>query len=176
VRLRMGLLAAAVTAGGWAIVATPARAQQQDDATSIAIVDAANTYDIEASGLAEKRTKNKDVEALAKQFVHDHSAVRQQDRDLAKKLGITPTPPKDFALTKDHEAAMGKLEKASTAQFDRTYLENEVAYHKAVIDAINTVLLPAIKNPELKTLVQQVGPAFNAHLVAAQNLLAKLPQ
>jgi putative membrane protein len=174
VKLSMGLLA--VAAGGLGLFAIPARAQQPDDPTSVAIFDAANTYDIEASGLAEKRTKNKDVEALAKQFVHDHSAARQQGRDLAKKLGITPTPPKDFALTKDHMAAMAKLKSASDAQFDRTYLENEVAYHKAVIDAINNVLLPSIKNPELKTLVQQIGPAFNAHLIAAQNLLSKLPQ
>ena len=28
-------------------------------------------------------------------LARDHKAVRQQGRDLAKKLGVTPTPPKD---------------------------------------------------------------------------------
>lgn len=153
-----------------------AQAQKLDDPTIVAIYDAANTFDIEASGLAAKRTKNADVKKLAEQFVRDHSAVRQQGRDLAKKLGVTPTPPKDLPLAKDHATAMAKLKSVSDAGFDRAYLENEVAYHKAVIDALNNTLEPATQNAELKTLEQTVAPAFNAHLVAAQNLLDKLPK
>ena len=34
--------------------------------------------------------------------------------------------------------------------------------------------LPAIKNAELKAFVEKVAPAFEAHRVAAANLLAKL--
>jgi predicted outer membrane protein len=48
-----------------------------------------------------------------------------------------------------------------------------VAYHQAVIDAINQKLLPAIKNPELRAFVQKVGPAFQAHLDAAKKLAQK---
>ena len=153
-----------------------ARAQKPDDPTNFAIYDATNTLDIEASGLAANRTKNADVKKLADQFVHDHSAVRQQGRDLAKKLGVTPTPPKECALCTDHTAAMAKLKKASDAEFDRAYLENEVAYHKGAIDALNNTLIPGAQNAELKSLEQTVAPAFNAHLVAAQNLLGKLPK
>jgi putative membrane protein len=39
-----------------------------------------------------------------------------------------------------------------------------------VIDAIRTTLLPAIENAELKALVVKVAPAFEAHMIAAQNL------
>ena len=87
-------------------------------------------------------------ENLAKMFVRDHSAVRQQGRDLAKKLGVTPTPPKDFGMAKDHADAMAKLEGVSGPAFDRAYLENEVAYHKAVIDAITGTLL--LYDPECR--------------------------
>ena len=153
-----------------------AQAQKLDDPTIVAIFDAANTFDIEASGLAAKRTKNADVKNLANQFVHDHTAVRQQGRDLAKKLGVTPTPPKECALCTEHTAAMAKLKSTPDAGFDRAYLENEVTYHQEVIDAINKTLLPATQNAELKTLETTVAPAFNAHLVAAQNLLDKLPK
>jgi putative membrane protein len=140
-----------------------AQAQKLDDPTIVAIFDAANTFDI-------------DVKNLANQFVHDHTAVRQQGRDLAKKLGVTPTPPKECALCTEHTAAMAKLESTPDAGFDRAYLENEVTYHKEVIDAINKTLLPATQNAELKNLETTVAPAFNAHLVAAQNLLDKLPK
>ena len=171
--MRVASIAVGMLALGWSITA---RAQKIDDPTIVAIFDAANTFDIEASGLAAKRTKNPDVKKLADQFVHDHSAVRQQGRDLAKKLHVTPTPPKECALCTEHTAAMAKLKATPDAEFDRVYLENEVKYHREVIDAINTTLLPATQNAELKTLETTVAPAFNAHLVAAQNLLDKLPK
>jgi putative membrane protein len=146
-----------------------------DDPTIVAIFDAANTWDIESAGLGAKKSHDNDIVALSKMFVRDHSNVRQQGRDLAKKLNVTPTPPKDFQMYKDHVAAMAKLNSLSGPAFDRAFLENEVAYHKAVIDAIQTTLLPAIQNAELKDLVVKVAPAFQAHLMAAQQLLDKQP-
>jgi putative membrane protein len=100
--------------------------------------------------------------------------VRQQGRDLAKKLGVTPTPPKDFALAKDHAEAMKQLRAAKGKEFDRVFLENEVHFHKAVIDAVNQTLMPAIQNQQLKDLVTRVAPAFQAHMVAAQQKLDAL--
>jgi putative membrane protein len=142
-----------------------------DDPTICAIFDAANTWDIETSDIAIKKGSSKEVRDLAAMFSRDHKAVRQQGRDLVKKLDVTPTPPKDFALAADHEQAMKTLQRTSGKDFDRAYLTHEVAYHKAVIDAINNSLLPATQNAELKALEVKVGPAFQAHMMAAQRLL-----
>jgi putative membrane protein len=60
------------------------------------------------------------------------------------------------------------------AEFDRAFLEHEVAFHQAVIDALQTRLLPAIQNEELKALVVKVAPAFQAHMLAAQQLEKQL--
>lgn len=148
-----------------------ARGAAVDDPTICAIFDAANTWDIETSDIAIKKGTTKEVRDLAAMFSRDHKAVRQQGRDLAKKLNVTPTPPKDFALATDHEQAMKTLQSTSGKEFDRAYLTHEVAYHKAVIDAINNTLLPATQNAELKALEVKVGPAFQAHMLAAQRLL-----
>ena len=165
-----------------AVFALPlvAGAQQQgksaaklDDPTIVAIFDAANTWDIQTGKLAEKKGSSKEVREFGHMIARDHAQVRQQGRDLAKKLGVTPTPPKDFAMAKDHEAAMKKLEHLKGKAFDKAFLEHEVAYHKAVIDAVNTTLMPALQNAEVKELVTKVAPAFKAHEDAAQNLLDK---
>jgi len=172
----MKTLRFAALAASLAVAAPVARVHAQaklDDPTIVAIFDAANTWDIETATLGEKKGTTKEIRELATMFVHDHSNVRQQGRDLAKKLGVTPTPPKDFALAKDHAAAMKKLEGLSGKAFDKAFLENEVAFHKAVIDAVTTTLLPALKNAEVKDLVTKVAPAFQAHMLAAQNLLDK---
>ena len=107
-------------------------------------------------------------------LVQAHTAVRQQGRDLAKKLGVTPTPlAKDFPLLLDYDATMKKLNGLSGAAFDKAFLEHEVAFHKAVIDAVTKSYLPAIKNAELKKFVEGVAPAFSAHLSQAEYLLKK---
>ncbi|HEY2853783.1 MAG TPA: DUF4142 domain-containing protein [Gemmatimonadaceae bacterium] len=152
----------------------PSRVAALDDPTIVAIFDAANTWDIETATLAEKKATTKDIRDFAAMLVHDHTMVRQQGRDLAKKLGVHPTPPKDFAMAKDHEAAMKTLHAAKGKEFDRAFLQQEVAFHKAVIDAVTSTLLPAIQNQELKDLVTRIAPAFQAHMMAAQQKLDAL--
>jgi putative membrane protein len=152
--------------------ATPATASAAlDDPTIVAIFDAANTWDIETATIGEKKATTKEIRDLAAMFVRDHKNVRQQGRDLAKKLNVTPTPPKDFPLAAAHTDAMKQLNSTSGKAFDHAFLENEVAFHKAVIDAMTTSLLPATQNAEVKALEVKVAPAFQAHMLAAQRLL-----
>jgi putative membrane protein len=155
---------------------TPPAAGALNDPTIVAIVDAANTWDMDAAGVALQRSRNKDVREFAKMMQRDHKAVRQLGRDLAHKLHVTPTPPgKDFAMYKDHVAAMRTLRTtARGAAFDKAYVDNEVAYHQAVINAVTTTLLPATQNADVKALETKIAPNFQAHLAAAQALQTKL--
>ena len=155
----------------------PVVAPALDDPTIVAIFDAANTWDIETSQVALKKSHNAEVRRFATMMVHDHAAVRQLGRDLATKLHVTPTPPgKDFALYKDHVAAMHTLRTTKGKAFDRAYMAHEVWFHQAVIDAVTTQLLPATSNAELKALENKVAPNFVAHLAAAKDIEAKLPK
>ena len=148
-------------------------AAKLDDPTIVAIFDAANTWDIETGNIAAKKGSTKEVRDFGAMLARDHGMVRQQGRDLAKKLGVTPTPPKDFAMVKDHEAAVKQLNSLKGKEFDKAFLTHEVAFHKAVIDAVNTTLMPALQNADVKKLVTTVAPAFKAHEDAAQNMLDK---
>jgi putative membrane protein len=162
-----------------AVLAAAPRARAQapalDDPTIVAIFDAANTWDIETSQLALKKSRNNDVRRFAAMMVHDHQSARELGRDLARKLHVTPTPPgRDFALYKDHVAAMKALRASTGKAFDRAYVDHEVAYHQAVIDAVSTQLLPATKNAELRALEEKVAPNFQAHLAAGKDVQQKL--
>jgi putative membrane protein len=148
-----------------------AAAPKLDDPTIVAIFDAANTYDMETGSLAIKKGHSKDVREFGAMLVRDHRNVREQDRQLAKSLHVTPTPPKDFALAKAHIAAMKSLRAARGNAFDRAFLQHEVDFHNAVIDAVTKTLLPAIQNAQVKDLVTKVAPAFAAHRDRAQSLL-----
>ena len=52
--------------------------------------------------------------------------------------------------------------------FDPAYINNEVAYHKAVISTVEGLLITQAQNKELKDLLQSVVPALKAHLMHAQ--------
>ena len=69
---------------------------------------------------------------------------------------------------------MTQLSSLSGAAFDRAFLQHEVGFHNAVIDAVTKTLLPAIQNAQLKDLVTKIAPAFVAHRDRAQMLLDHL--
>jgi putative membrane protein len=153
--------------------AKPAAEAQQpalDDPTIVAIFDNANTADIETGKLASEQGHSKEVRQFGAMLARDHAMVRQQGRDLAKKLGVTPTPPAGDQSSKDQAALIRRLSGLHGAEFDRAFLQREIQFHKDVIAAVKTTLLPAIKNEELRALVVKVAPAFQAHLQMAENL------
>lgn len=145
------------------------------DAEIAAIVVAANSVDIEAGKLAQSRASNPEVAAFAERMVVDHTAVNQQAVDLVTKLGVTPVESDaSRGLLADGEATRARLSGLEGAEFDRAYAEHEVAYHEAVINVVDTVLVPNAKNQELKDLLVAVRPALVAHLEHAKQMHAAL--
>jgi putative membrane protein len=135
----------------------------------------ANSIDIDLAKLAQSRTSNPDVKQFASTMITDHSAVNAQATALATKLGVTP---KDNAvsqsLLKGAAEARAAIEPLKGKAFDKAYIDREVAYHEAVIDALDKVLIPNTSNAELKKLLVDVRPAFEAHLAHAKNLQGAL--
>jgi putative membrane protein len=131
----------------------------------------AGLIDIEAGKQALDKSQNNDVRAFARQMIGDHTAVNDQALALVKKLNVTP---EDNATSKSlaeaADAARRKLADLSGAAFDKAYVDNEVAYHKAVDDAVSKTLIPSAQNAELKTLLQNGLKLFEAHLAHAEQL------
>jgi putative membrane protein len=139
------------------------------------IVVTANQVDIDAGKLAEKKGKSKDVKAFGKMMVTDHSGVNKQATALVKKLKVTPEDnPTSESLKKGGQDNIANLKKLKGAEFDKAYIDHEVTYHEQVLDAVDKVLLPNAKNPELKALIEKVRPAFVAHLDKAKSIQSKL--
>jgi len=174
--LHRSLIGAAIAVPVMLLAQAKASAPAIDDAAIVGIFDIANTWDIATGTLASTKASSKEVKDFGAMLARDHKVVQDSGRALAGKLKVTPTPvAADFPLKVQHEATMKKLETLSGPAFDQAFLEHEVAYHKAVIDAVNKSFVPAIKSVELKAFVLKIAPAFVAHLVAAEQLLKKHP-
>ncbi len=139
------------------------------DANIAAIVVGANNIDISAGKIALERSENTLVKNFAERMITDHNAVLDSAVALVTKLGVTPVNNGLVATlaeqSSNHEANLRTL---SGTAFDQSYINHEVAYHKAVIDVIENQLIPAAQNEELKALLISVIPAFNAHLAHCQ--------
>lgn len=131
----------------------------------------ANQIDIDFAQIAKEKSKDAEVLKFAQTMERDHKAVISQAANLAKKLGVTPKSNSLSAkLLADAEKTKEKLKTKSGNEFNQAYIDNEVAYHKAVIDAVQGVLIPETENQELKQLLQDVLPALKAHLGHAEML------
>jgi putative membrane protein len=125
--------------------------------------------DINAAKQAQSKASNKDVKAFADDMVRDHEAVNKQALDLVKKLKVTSK-----TLSKNAADKLAELGKLSGAAYDKAYVANEVAYHKAVNGALETLLIPSASNAELKSLLQTGLKIFQGHQQHAEHVAAEL--
>ena len=118
---------------------------------------------------------NAAVRSFAQEMVRDHKTVNDKALALVKKLHVTPEAnPTSAVLTKAADAERAKLSKLKGAVFDREYINNEVAYHRAVNNALETTLIPSSHNAELKSLLQTGLKLFQEHQAHAEQLAAKM--
>ncbi len=145
------------------------------DAVIAHIAVTANAIDVSMAKLALERAGSKQVRAFASTMVSDHTAVNKRAAALAAKLKLTP---EDNATSRSLQSgaaeARKKLEGLKGAAFDRAYMEREVSYHQAVLDALDKTLIPNADNAELKELLQDARTAVAAHLVRAKAIRSGL--
>jgi putative membrane protein len=131
----------------------------------------ANKVDIGYADIALAKSKDSSILQFAETMKRDHQAVIDQAVALVTKLNVTP---KDNAVSQklmsDAAKTSEMLESKSGKAFDKAYIDNEVAYHKAVISVVQNVLIPQAQNAELKALLQKVLPTLQAHLAHAEML------
>jgi putative membrane protein len=148
-----------------------ASAQGIDDAQIASIVVTANQVDIDSGKLAVSRSTNPEVKAFGQLMITDHTGVNKSATDLVSKLKVTPKDnPTSESLKAGGEKNLAHLKTLKGAAFDKAYVDNEVAYHQQVIDALDKTLIPDATNAELKALLVKVRPAFVAHLEHAKRL------
>lgn len=172
----MKTLLATLAAACLALTATLAMAQDKPTDPQIAhIAYTAGNIDIEAAKLALAKTQNEDVKAFAESMQKDHEAVNAMALDLVNKLNVTPEDnATSQALSKAAEAKRAELSALAGAPFDKAYIDNEIAYHKQVNSALETLLIPSAENAELKSLLETGLKLFQGHQQHAEHVAASL--
>jgi putative membrane protein len=136
--------------------------------TFVAEVAAGSTAEVEAGRLAETKANNKSVKDFGATMVKDHTKAGE-DLTAALKKDNKPAPAK--ALSKDGRELVDKLTKASTAQFDRMYVDAMVEDHKKDVAAFEAYAKSG-DDPQIKAFAEQTLPVLKHHYQMIQSIQA----
>jgi len=165
-----------LTAAGVSLAAVAYAAPAAPTDPQIAhIAYTAGLIDIAAAKQALSISHNKDVIAFANEMVRERTAVNDKALALVKRLGVTPEPnPTSAGLQSQADAERATLAKLSGAAFDKSYVDNEVAYHRTVDGALKSTLIPDSRNADLKALLSTGLKLFTEHQMHAEHLAGEL--
>jgi len=176
-RRRLASVLATFALGACASLQRETGSARLDDRDVAAIFLAANNTDVSYAqvALAPGRTNNADIIAFANRMLADHGGLNRSALDLLSTTGIVPRDNTISLDFRDESAAKrDTLREKTGPAFDSTYIANEVRYHTRLLAEIDSVLLPATKNTDLRVLLTRVRPAVAAHLEHATRVQAGL--
>jgi putative membrane protein len=174
--MRISAVAAiAMASAVLSIQSVEAQAPAVNDAEIAHIAVTANAIDIENAKSALVKIRSESVKQFAETMIRDHAGVNKMAGDLAAKLHVTPL---DNAVSKSlregQKAELAKVADLKGRAFEKAYVAHEIAYHQAVIDAVDSILVPQTSNAELKALLVGVRPALVAHLEHAKMVMKEM--
>ena len=153
---------------------TQMNAQQgSPEARLLGFLNHANKGDLEGGRLAQERGNSLAVKTYGRQMEADHMQMLQESEGTAMRLGVLPVMgPETQQLVKEHERAMQKLQASSGKDFDQSYLSHEIEMHKQVLKTVGS-FAEQIRDPQLTQMIAGARPILEAHLKAAQRLMAE---
>jgi Predicted outer membrane protein len=148
-------------------------AEPSPEARLLGFLNLSNKGDLEGGRLAQERGESIAVKTYGRQMESDHMQMLEDSESAAKRMDVLPVMGTETqALIQDHAKAIPKLQAASGKEFDHLYLSHEIDMHKRVLQTAAS-LAGQIRNPALKEMMANARPLLEAHLKAAQSLMAE---
>jgi len=141
-------------------------ASAADKISQVLIRDAIqdNLAEIQMGQLAQDKTQSSDVKSYGQMLVADHSALNEEAEKVAEQIGIAaPTEP-----SHDQKAMYEKMSRLSGTEFDRAFIKETIADHKANIARLQNEAKKT--NDPAADFARQALPTMKKHLDAAQKL------
>jgi len=138
-----------------------------NDAQIAAITELANSAEIAQAKVAQLKSKDAGVKSFAAMMIVHHGQAKQKQAKLKLK---TEESGVSTAMNADAGATLDALNANLGKDFDKTYIDAQIAGHQKVLDAINDRLLPNVKDANLKAYLDEIKPKVEEHLRQAKQL------
>lgn len=135
------------------------------------ILKTANEAEIDLAQAAKHRAENKEVKEFAKSMEDMHKESNKEAKKIFKKADIdTKNNEMAKSMKKDAKEKLADLKKKKGNDFDKAYIENQIAMHEQVLKDLNEKLIPAAQNPEFKAFLETTKAHVEEHLSKAQQI------
>jgi putative membrane protein len=119
---------------------------------------------------ATNKSPSSDVMGFAKMMIDDHGKNLGEALALADKIHAVPVNPNPDNLHNKGTTELVTLAALDGDKFSSAYVDAMVAGHEAALKLIDTKLMNAAKNDELKTFLTDTRAAVAHHLDEAKKL------
>lgn len=149
--------------------------KMMSDADILSLVMTVDTDEIDAAKKASAKNLSKDTANYAQMMIQHHTMNLEKDKSLAKTMNATLAQTKEAAkMHKEDAQKLAKILKMNNKEFEKAYLDFMVKGHSKVLKMLNTKLIPAAKNEELKKHLEATQKTVSGHLTTAQTILKNL--
>jgi len=125
----------------------------------------AGAAEVDAGRLATQHAGTDEVKKFGEHMQQDHSKANDELKQIAQNKGIAVADSPD----RSHQRLAHRLEKMDGAQFDRTYMRENVKDHKKAV-ALFQKEANRGKDPDLRAFAQKTLPELQQHLQMAEQL------
>lgn len=153
----------------------PERVGNVRDANIAAMALALNNTDISYARLVPSRAMRDDVKQFAQRMLTDHLGINSLLTETLTRLDMAAEDNLASLDLRDESASRrDAMRDLSGFAFDSAYITNEVSYHQRFIAALDHVMLPKVRNDDLRNLLNTMRPAVAAHLAHAEQVWANV--
>lgn len=128
-------------------------------------------YEIQAADIALERSQNAQVKELAQMIKTDHTAASAALKTAAAQAAPDTAVPTE--LDQRRKGLIDNLRSATAANFDKTYIDQQVAAHEEAI-TLHRGFSDKTDVPALAEHARTVLPKIEAHLERAKQLQSSL--
>ena len=138
----------------------------------VKMAGASDKFEITEAKLAEQRSHNSKVKHYAMMMVHDHTKSTMKVKAAARKvMGHNPAPP---MLTDEQMQDLAALKAThGSHDFDRTYLDQQVASHQKALD-LQQGYAQSGDAPPLRKAAEEIVPVVQSHLAMAKDIQSSM--
>jgi putative membrane protein len=150
------------------------KATDKADRQILGILVAVNKNEIAAAQYIKAHKVDAEVSKYAQLMIKDHTANLHQTMSFSHKVG-SPMPSDDSkALVKEGHETLASLKKLKGKELEKTYIDDMVKGHEAVLQTIDDNLLKNVTNEQLKKQIEATREHVDHHLEAAKEIQSKL--
>ncbi|RUR10990.1 DUF4142 domain-containing protein [Legionella sp. km772] len=133
-----------------------------------------NNNEITVADLALGKANDKHVKEYAKLMKKEHDKNLKETLKISKKQDITPVDDQNVTdLKTQGQQEASDLNKLSSTDFDKAYINDMVKDHEAALTLLNGYL-KEVTNPKLKKHLEDTTKHVQHHLDAAKKIQSQL--